>query len=129
MIIINWNSLVNKEFSIESEATYDEGFAQSLIFESGKERLYLKNHFVPKVYNLGLVLDDRKYVPGGIFETEYKEFKRWYERGLRYGILPFYIPRINYPYETGIYRFVPGSLNLPENGAIISVTFTVKEIG
>jgi hypothetical protein len=108
---------------------YDDDYVQSLRFDSGKERLYLKNNFVPKIYALSLELNDRAIVTTGKYNTEYKQFVYWYEFGLRYGVLPFYLPRIQFPGETGIYQFVPGSLQYPATGAIITAGFSLKETG
>jgi hypothetical protein len=129
MTVINWNPCVNKELSIEGGAAYDDDYAQSLKFDSGKERLYLKNNFVPKIYDLSIDLNDRAVVTAGKYNTEYKQFVYWYEYGLRYGVLPFYFPRIGFPGETGIYQFVPGSLQYSGAGAIITAAFSLKEIG
>jgi hypothetical protein len=129
MIVINWNPLVNTEFSLEGDYGYDSDYVKSLKFESGKERIYLKNNFVPKVYNLSIVLNDRKIIMAGAINTECKQFKYWYEYGLRYGILPFYAPRVKSHGETGIYEFVPESLQYSGAGGYVTATFTVKEIG
>jgi hypothetical protein len=129
MTVINWNPYVNRELSIESDTSYDDNYVQSLKFDSGKERLYLKNNFVPEIYNLSIELDDRTIITAGRYNTEFKQFKYWYEYGLRYGILPFYLPRIQFPGETGIYQFIPGSLQYPGTGAVVTVSFSLKEIG
>jgi hypothetical protein len=129
MTVINWNPYVNKELSIEGGAGYEENYVQSLTFDSGKERLYLKNNFVPKIYSLSVELDNRRIVTTGKYNTEFMQFIYWYEYGLRYGTLPFYLPRIEFPEETGIYQFVPGSLQYPAAGAIITASFSLKETG
>jgi hypothetical protein len=129
MIIINWNPYVNQVLSVEGEMTYDDNYVQSLKFDSGKERLYLKNNFVPKIFSLSIELDNQHIVATGRNTTEFLQFIYWYESGLRYGILPFYLPRIQFPGETGIYQFVPGSLQYPNTGAVITASFSLKEIG
>jgi hypothetical protein len=129
MTIINWNPYVNQELSIEGDTAYEEDYVQSLKFDSGKERLYLKNSFVPKIFSLSIELDNQKAIAGGKYATEFMQFIYWYEYGIRYGILPFYLPRIQLPGEIGIYQFVPGSLQYPETGAIITASFSIKEIG
>jgi hypothetical protein len=129
MTVINWNPYVNQILSIEGDTAYDENYVHSLKFDSGKERLYLKNNFVPKLFSLSIELDNRIIVATGKHNTEFRQFIYWYEAGLRYGILPFYLPRIQFPGETGIYQFVPGSLQYPDAGAIITASFSLKEIG
>ncbi|MDR2742874.1 MAG: hypothetical protein LBB98_12085 [Treponema sp.] len=129
MTVINWNPYVNKELSIEGNTSYDENYVQSLRFNSGKERLYLKNNFVPKIYSLSIELDSQRIVTTGKYNTEYMQFIYWYEYGLRYGILPFYFPRIQSPGETGIYQFIPGSLQYSDTRAIVTATFSLQEIG
>ncbi|MDR0402948.1 MAG: hypothetical protein LBH35_05090 [Treponema sp.] len=129
MIVLNWNPFVNRKLSIESDTGYDDNYVRSLRFDSGKERLYLKNNFVPKVYSLGIELDNQAVVTAGRYNTEYLQFKYWYEYGLRYGILPFYFPRLKFPEETGIYQFVPGSLQYSDTGAIVAAVFSLKETG
>jgi hypothetical protein len=129
MTIINWNPYVNQVLSIEGDTAYEENYVQSLKFDSGKERLYLKNNFVPKIFSLSIELDNRAIITTGKHNTEFKQFIYWYEFGLRYGTLPFYFPRIRFPGEIGIYQFVPGSLQHPEAGAVVTASFSLKEIG
>jgi hypothetical protein len=129
MTVINWNPYVNQVLSIEGDTTYDENYVQSLKFDSGKERLYLKNNFVSKIYSLSIELDNQHIVVTGKHNTEFMQFIYWYETGLRYGILPFYLPRIQFPKETGIYEFIPGSLQYPNTKAIITASFSLREIG
>jgi hypothetical protein len=129
MTVMSWNPFVSKELSVEGGTSYDEDYVQSLRFDSGKERLYLKNGFIPKIYNLGIELDNRAVIAAGRYGTEYGQFKYWYEEGLRYGVLPFYFPRILFPAETGIYQFVPGSLQYSDTGSIITAGFSLREIG
>jgi hypothetical protein len=129
MTVINWNPFVNRELSIEGSTSYDEDYVQSLRFAGGKERLYLKNNYVPKVYNLSIELNNRIVITTGKYVTEYQQFQYWFEKGLRYGVLPFYLPRINFPGETGIYRFIPGSLQYSDTGAIVTAVFSLLEIG
>jgi len=135
MTVINWNMLVNSKLSLEGELKHEEGNVQTLKFDSGKERTWLKNSYVPKVYpSLSLLLDNETIKENG--KTEYEEFVKWYEVSLRYGILPFFLPRIGYKPkittksgEIGIYKFIPESLNFDRLDGIIEASFGLKELG
>jgi len=134
-MIAGWNPLVNQELSFDGDHGLPDGFIETLEFDSGKERLYLKNSHVPKEYpSLSLMLNN--IVPTESGKTEYKEFEDWFNAGLRYGTLPFYLPRIGYRKEwniktgeTGIYRFLPNSLRYDRIDGIIMATFGLRETG
>ena len=131
-MIANWNNMVNKRLSLEGEFGNDEGYFETLTFESGNERTYLKNSYVPKVYPaLGIILDDTVVKNSG--KTEYQEFESWYNETLRYGTILFYFPRIGFKpkYDTlvgeiGIYKFLPMELKYEGKG-IKFATFGIKE--
>jgi len=131
-MIANWNRLVNKRLSLEGEFGNDEGFFETLTFESGNERTYIKNSHVPKVYPaMGIVLNDTIIKKSG--KTEFQEFESWYNETLRYGTISFYFPRIGFKPkfdtltgEIGIYKFLPTELKYEGKG-IKFATFGIKE--
>ena len=128
MTAIAWDPLVNCEFALEGEYGLDEDYAAVLKFDSGKERVYLKNSFVPKAYpSLSLLLDNVDIISSGSENTEYKRFVYWHDVLLRYGSLPFCAPRIGHPGETATYIFIPGSLQFQDADGIITATFGLKE--
>jgi len=134
-MIVDWNPHVNQELSFDGDHGLSDGFIETLQFESGKERIYLKNSYVPTEYpSLSLMLNN--IVPTDSGKTEYKEFENWYNVSTRYGLLPFYFPRIGYikdwhikTGEMGIYQFLPNSLRYDRIDGIIMATFGIKEIG
>jgi len=134
-MIVEWNPLVNQELSFDGDHGLSEGYIETLEFESGKDRIYLKNSYVPSEYpSLSLILDDIDLKESG--KTEYKEFENWFNINLRYGVLSFYFPRIGYRKkwhirtgEIGIYQFFPNSLRFDRIDGIIMATFGIKEMG
>jgi len=134
MIVIDWNSLVNYELSLDGDYGYADGFIETLEFESGKTREYLKNSFIPMEYpSLSLLLDNT--IPTESGKTEFEEFRRWYEVSLQYGIFSFYLPRLGYktkPFiikgEVGIYQFIPNSLTYDRIDGKVNVAFGLREI-
>jgi len=133
-MIASWNNLVNKRMSLEGEFGNDEGYFETLTFESGNERTYLKNSYVPKVYpSMGIVLNDTVLKKNG--KTEFEEFESWYNETLRYGTISFYFPRIGFKPEfdtmigeIGIYKFLNAKLEYEGKG-MKWVTFGIKETG
>ena len=131
---MNWSDKVNKKISLDGEYNYKDGFTETLTFESGKERTWLKNNFIPRVFpELSLTLNHQndENIP-----TEYDEFIKWYEVSLRYGILPFYFPRLGYVKkqliktgETGIYKIIPDTLTFDRLQGIVIAGFGLEEIG
>lgn len=129
MTVINWNPLVNQRFFLDGEYGYKSDNITTLTFESGKERITLKNSFIPREYpSVSLALDNIAPIATGRENTEFKQFMRWFEVGLRYGILPFYAPKIGYPGETGIYQFIPNTLKYDRIYGIVNVTFGLREV-
>ena len=135
MTVIEWNPLVNRELSLDGEYGLEGGYIETLEFESGKKRTHLKNSFVPVEYpSLSLMLNNT--IPTESGKTEFEEFRRWHDVSLRYGILPFYFPRIGYRMkdyiktpETGIYTFIPESLAYDRLDGIVVAGFGLKETG
>jgi uncharacterized protein Veg len=133
-MIADWNMLVNKRLSLEGEFGNDEGYFETLTFESGNERTFVKNSYVPKVYPaMGIILNDTIIKESG--KTEYQEFESWYNETLRYGIISFYFPRIGFIRkpdtlrgEIGIYKFLPTEMKYEGKG-IKFATFGIKETG
>jgi uncharacterized protein Veg len=133
-MIADWNRLVNKRLSLEGECGNDEGSFETLTFESGNERTYIKNSYVPKVYPaMGIILNDTVIKKCG--KTEYEEFEIWYNETLRYGTVSFYFPRIGFKPkfdtltgEIGIYKFLPAELKYEGKG-IKFAAFGIKETG
>jgi len=124
-MIADWNPLVNQEISIDGEHGLSEDYLESLEFESGKERAYLKHSSVPAEYpSLSLMLNNTEPTESG--KTEYREFENWFNVSLRYGTLPFYFPKIRKS-ETGIYKFLPNSLKFDRLDGIVMATFGWKE--
>ena len=132
-MVIDWNPNVNKKLSLEGDHSLADGYVNTIEFSSGKKRTYLSNSFVPHEYpSLNIMLNNTIINSNGL--TEYEEFKRWYEINLRYGVFPFYFPRLDFKFkvlikigEIGIYKF----LNKPEydniNGEILA-TFGLEEL-
>jgi len=133
-MIAEWNPFVNQELSFDGDFGLSEDFIETLEFDSGKNRTYLKNSFIPVEYpSISLMLNN--IVPTDSGRTEYKEFLEWFNISLRYGVLPFYFPRIGYKKEwhiktgeIGIYEFLPDSLRYDRVDGIIMATFGIKEI-
>ena len=131
---INWNPLVNTKFSLESDFSLKDGFINTLKFDSGKERNWLRNSNIPYTYSLKLALDNRVSTKSG--KTEFEEFEQWFSEDLRYGILPFQMPRFGYKQaqniktpEMGIYKFIPNSVNYDRLKGIVMVNLGLEEIG
>jgi hypothetical protein len=128
MTVIQWNPRVNTRFFTEGDYSYDGEYIKELRMASGKPRTFLTNTFVPKVFgNIGLDLDDERIIASGTYNTERKQFEYWFDVAVRYGSLPFQIPRLLYPQETGVYQFVPGSITFDIIG-FHTVTFGLREI-
>ena len=131
--MITWNPLVNTRISLDESYRHKGGYVQTLQFTSGKHRTYLTNSYVPLEYpSLRLALDNRCATPDG--RTEYEEFKHWYEVTLRYGVLPFSLPRLGYrpkwyikEGEIGVYTFIPESLEFDTHDGIIFASFGLEE--
>jgi hypothetical protein len=114
MIVVAWNPLVNKRFFTDGAYSYDDEYIKELRMASGKPRAYLANSYVPKVFDgVGLDLDDERVIASVStkYNTERKQFEYWFDFSLRYGSLPFQIPRLLFPSEAGVRQFVPGSLS------------------
>ena len=135
MTVIDWNPLVNREFSLDGDYGLADGFVETLEFESGKKREHLKNSYIPIEYpSLSLMLNNTAPTESG--KTEFQEFRQWHDVSLRYGILPFYFPRIGYkmkPYvktgEIGIYQFTAKSLTYDRVDGIVTAAFGLRETG
>ena len=132
MRIIEWNPLVNKKLILDGEYGYAEDYVSSVEFDSGKKRIFLKNNYVPKVYNsVSLILDNKTpVIDDPIENTEFWQFKKWYEGNLGYGVLPFYFPLIGRPpgIGDGIYKFIPGSVFYDDTDGIIFASFGIEEV-
>lgn len=126
--MIEWNPLVNTRISLDGEFSLQEGYVKELQFNSGKKRAWLTNSFVPRVFpSLKLALDNKTPTKTG--KTEFEEFIQWFNKDLRYGILPFKIVRLGSKNELGIYRFIPNSVNYDKLTGISLVSFGLEEIG
>ena len=129
-MIANWNPLVNSDFNLEGEHGYKEGYLSTLEFDSGKERTHLKNNHVSILFpSLSLDLNNEDIILAGPNNTEFLQFKSWYEVGLRYGSIPFYVHRILFPNTIGIYKFIPESLTYENIRNFVTVHFGLEEIG
>jgi hypothetical protein len=134
-MIVGWNPLVNNDFILDGDYHLEEGYAVETEFESGKKSDYLKNSYVPMIYSsVGLELDNT--VPTESGNTEYQEFMKWFLGDLRYGILPFYAPRIGFKKkyftktgEIGIYKFIPNSLKWDRIEGVSLASFGLEERG
>jgi hypothetical protein len=128
MTVVLWNPKVNKRLFINGDYAYDGEYIKEIRMASGKPRVYLLNEYAPKEFgNVGLDLDDREIIADGKYNTEKKQFEYWFEYALRYGSLPFQIPRIFYPQENGIYQFIPNSLSFEGTG-FVTASFGLREI-
>jgi len=134
-MIANWNPYVNQELSFDGDHGLAENFMETLEFESGKDRIYLKNTYIPIEYSSSSLMLNN-ILPTDSGKTEYGEFVQWFNVNLRYGILPFYFPRIGYKKEwyiktgeIGIYKFLPNSLKYDRIDGIIMATFGLRETG
>jgi len=134
MLVISWNPLVNHDFNLEGDYGLENGYTETIKFESGKDRILLKNSYVPLVYQLSLLLDNEELVNSK--NTELKEFMYWFNVTMRYGTMPFAIPRIGYKRnvftktgEIGIYRFTPDSLTYDTIDGLVGAQFEIKELG
>lgn len=82
--VISWSSAVNtKAYGMETDG--GDNF-ETVSFESGKQRLYLKNNTAKKIFTFSLAMDDTGA------SSEYKTFVEWWENTLLSGTLPFYFP-------------------------------------
>jgi hypothetical protein len=132
-MIIDWNPNVNSKFSLEGNHGLSEGYINTLQFDSGKKRIYSKNSFVPRKYpSIHLWLNNRN---NDNLITEFEEFRKWFNVNLRYGILPFYAPRIGFKPdfrtkvgEIGIYEFLPNSLSYKYIDGFVCASFGLEEI-
>jgi len=111
-MIMNWAEGVNIKLSLDGNVHLKEGFINELTFESGKRKTWLRNSYVPIVFpELSLLLDNKTKDDNR--KTEADRFKEWHAINLRYGSLPFQIPRIGFQRrdetktdEMGIYAFL-----------------------
>jgi hypothetical protein len=130
MIVAAWNPLVNKRFFTDGAYSYDDEYIKELRMASGKPRVYLANSYVPKVFgDIGLDLDDERVIASvpTKYNTERRQFEYWFDFTLRYGSLPFQIPRLLFPNESGVYQFAPGSLSFGVIG-LHTATFALREV-
>lgn len=131
--MIDWNPLVNKRFSLDGDVSLQNGYIEEIKFESGKTRTWLRNTFVPYVYPLKLALNNKTITKSG--KTEYEEFNDWYNKTLRYGILPFQVGKIGHKTkrifikteELGVYRFTD-TPKFDKIDGIPIVSFTLEEM-
>jgi hypothetical protein len=134
MTIKDWNPLVNNNLCLDGGFHLEENFTAELEFESGKKSAYLKNSYIPMAYpSVGLILDNAVPKESGL--TEYQEFMKWFNDDLRYGILPFYAPRIGFKGtyltrtgETGIYKFTSSPVYDRAEG-VSYASFGLRETG
>jgi hypothetical protein len=128
VIVIPWSPLVNRRFFTDGTHSYDGEYLKEIRMASGKPRAWLANNYVPKVFeSVGLDLDDERIVASGKYNTERRQFEYWHDFDLRYGSLPFQIPRLLYPEESGVYQFVPGTLSFDTLGSH-TATFSLREV-
>ena len=134
MIVLNWPENVNQRFNLEGDWGLENGYIEEIQFESGKKRILLKNSYIPVKYPLSLFLDNE--IPVKNNSTEFNEFKKWFNISLRYGTMPFTIPRIGYKRniftktgQIGVYRFIPQSLTFDTIDGIIQAGFELEEMG
>jgi hypothetical protein len=132
-MVKDWNPHVNSEFNLEGGYGLEDGYLETLKFESGGERIFLKNSYVPMKYTVSLYLDNQ--IPVNEGRTEYGEFARWFAVSLRYGTLPFRVLRIGYKRgayiktgEIGVYQFVPNSLRYDAVDGLVLASFEIKEL-
>jgi len=131
-MVVDWPSRVNQEISFDGDHGHTGGFIETVEFDSGNKGTRLKNSQIPAEYpSLSLILNNI-----GSGKTEYDAFVEWFNDSLKYGILPFYFPRIGYikewyirTGEIGIYQFLPNSLRFDRVDGIIMATFGMKEKG
>ena len=127
MTVMEWSEHVNMDFGFEGEHGYEPESADVLRFESGKERRTLKNSWVPMEYPmLSLALDNTDVIAHG--RTELGLFRWWYEVTLRYGTLPFRIPRLGRKGETAVYEFTADPVRYDEFRGPVMATFGLREV-
>jgi len=134
--IVDWNPLVNSNFSLDGEFGLEDGFVEELAFDSGKKRTWLRNSYVPKEYpNLTLDLDSRDPIGSFDGKSEYEEFEDWFNISLRYGSLPFSITKLGFierwntkKAPIGIYKFIPNSLTYEKGEGVRTAKFGLIEI-
>jgi len=121
--MIQWNPLVNQEFILEGDYGHEDGLIKTK-FESGKERAILKNTYLPMEYPVSLILDNITPVTDGLYNTEYKQFVKWYEDETRYGTLPFSADIADADYYEVIYKIT----TVPKYDGIgtVTVKFNVR---
>jgi len=132
MIIADWADGVRSNISLDGVYKHKEGFTKSLQFVSGKERTWLTNTYVPIEYpSLSILLDNTL---SDTEETELDKFISWYETTLRYGSLPFYLPRLGYKKkridkvgQIGVYKFIQDSLDYDRVKGLVLVKFGLIE--
>jgi len=121
--MIRWNPLVNQEFILEGDYGHEDGLIKTK-FDSGKERVTLKNTYLPMEYPVSLMLDNITPVTGGLYNTEYKQFVKWYEDETRYGTLPFSADIIDADYYEVIYKIT--TVPKYDGIGIVTVKFNVR---
>jgi len=121
--MIKWNPLVNQEFILEGDYGHEDGIIR-IKFESGKERTILKNTYLPMEYPVSLILDNITQITSGLYNTEYKQFVKWYEDETRYGTLPFSADIIDAYYFDTVYKIT----SIPKYDGIgkVEVKFNVR---
>jgi hypothetical protein len=121
---MEWNPLVNTNFSLEGDYGLQEGFLEELQF--GAEKTLLKNSHIPTEYpSLNLVLDNKNILGALGGKTEFEEFENWFNNTLRYGTLPFYATLGR---AKGIYKFIPNSVKYDRIQGMVLVSFGLEEI-
>jgi hypothetical protein len=127
---MEWNPLVNTNFSLEGDYGLQDGFVHELQLGGGEKKTLLTNSYVPMEYpSLNLMLDNKILLENE--RTEFEEFVYWFNITLRYGSLPFSVTKLGNtkePNETGVYKFIPNSVKYDKIMDTVLVAFGLKEI-
>jgi len=127
MIVMDWHEKVNKKISIDGNYSQEDGFVEEVRFDSGKQRIWQKNSYIPMVFSdLSLLLNNKEIIEHG--KTEKELFDNWYKVTLRNGTLPFYFSNILNPAETAVYQFTPQSVTYDRSEGIVQASFGFREV-
>ncbi len=115
---VSWNSEVNTDaYGMDTSAVDN---VLRVEFESGKEKTYLKNSSVKKIFTFMLSMNDSGS------NSEYKKFWDWYDNTLLSGSLSFMFP--NLLTHSGTKEYLMTAVPTANGQNPKEVTISVKEV-
>lgn len=115
---VNWNNEINTDaYGMDTSANEN---VIRVEYESGKEKTYLKNSSVKKVFTFMLSMQDKGA------NSEYKKFWAWYDNVLLSGSLSFMFPDLIT--HSGLKEYIMTDVPSAKGQNPKEVTIAVKEV-